>query len=370
MPRVRAHLRAYTRDTYLGKSMVLNPDYTPIDCAVGCSQWGTSSAAFAAHAMFDVSDAVAYSETFHRERFIPSILERFQLSPISPKQVFLGHGSFNIAERIAHKLIAPGNLLGVGPQFVEIPSEFVAAGFLYQPVHLRRENHYEFPLAELIAELRTRRYTAFYLDNPNNPLGYHVPQEVIVALVKEAEKVGCIMLIDEAFGDFLPDLHSSAILCAGYNNVIVTRSLSKVHGLGGLRVGYTIMSEELAQYYQQLDVPFEPTTHAVTIGDAVMRDSLFIEGVRQTVSSVKGRVVQACRNVGITVLPTHPATSIMTIARYGGNICEEMANIGVMIENGTYFLSSNPNWTDEYCRLRIPASDLLDEFEARVSTLS
>ena len=370
---VRSHLRTYVRDTYLGKSMSLNPRYAPIDCAVGSSQWGISSLATYAHRSFDIATTTPYSQAFHQDTFIPNILARFGLVDIfNPEQVFLGHGSFNLGERIAHKLIEPGKLLGVGPQFVEIPSEFIAAGFTYRPIPLTYSDSegYKFPMDRLCEEIDTGTYTALYLDNPNNPLGYHVNNEEIAKIVALAERKGCIVLLDEAYGDFLPDTCSSATLCSSFSNLIVIRSLSKAFGIEGLRVGYAFMSSALAQYYRQLDVPFEPTIYAAVIGNAVMQDMLFMDSVRNTVIEHKQRIYEAFNKNDIDVLPTHPATSIMSITlRHGGDICEKMTGIGIAIENGSFFAASNPQWDDRFCRFRIPAPNLTDELIARVCTL-
>ena len=53
----------------------------------------------------------------------PPILARFARHGVQRGQLFFGHGSFNILERVVHKLVQPGCMIGVGPQFAEVPWE-------------------------------------------------------------------------------------------------------------------------------------------------------------------------------------------------------------------------------------------------------
>ena len=78
----------------------------PIDCLLGCGQWGVSPLARAALAAFDPATLAHYPERFHETLLAPALLARFAGHGVTAEQLFLGHGSFNILERILHKLRA------------------------------------------------------------------------------------------------------------------------------------------------------------------------------------------------------------------------------------------------------------------------
>ncbi|MBW2458326.1 MAG: aminotransferase class I/II-fold pyridoxal phosphate-dependent enzyme [Deltaproteobacteria bacterium] len=88
----------------------------------------------------------------------------------------------------------------------------------------------------------------FYLVNPNNPTGstasYAELRRIADALPKRV-----LFVIDEAYSDFLPTGERTGIdlLKEGYDNVFVTRTFSKAHGLAGLRVGYGVGKPEIVK---------------------------------------------------------------------------------------------------------------------------
>ena len=108
----------------------------PINCLLGCGQWGVSPLARKALASFDPGDLAAYPERFHETLLAPAVVERFAAHGVQEDQLFFGHGSFNILERVVHKLVRPGRMVGVGPQFGEIPFEWKLAGGTYEPLPL------------------------------------------------------------------------------------------------------------------------------------------------------------------------------------------------------------------------------------------
>ena len=183
---IRDGLLEGSRDTYLRAAEHVAPEdairaggfspLDPIDCVLGCGQWGTSPLACAALASFDPRALAAYPERFHETLLAPAVLERFCAHGVREDQLFFGHGSFNLLERIVHKLVRPGRMLGVGPQFGEVPFEWKAAGGTYEALPLVPPD-YALPLDALEHALDAGAVSIVYVDNPNNPLGRHFPAD-------------------------------------------------------------------------------------------------------------------------------------------------------------------------------------------------
>lgn len=365
----RHHLQDYKRDSYLTAAVALDPGYPLLDCAIGSSQFGMSDLAVAAHKKHEVTRAVAYPELFYDSLLKPAILKRFGLAPALAPQLFFGHGSFNLAERLIHKLIAPSMMLGVGPQFNEIPSEFVAAGGRYYPIPMQPPS-YAFPVTEVIEAIIRYEPSVVYIDNPNNPLGSVLDLMTISIIAKVAAKRGAIVLVDEAYGDFVPDEASAFTLVEHTPNLAVIRSFSKGLGLAAARIGYMLVSPQIAEHYRELDVPFEPGLHSAELAFATLQDTAFIERVRTEAMETKTIIAVALDVNGFNILPTHRATSIMTIYREGENLAERFASIGIAVEPGAAFQQTNRNWTNEYCRIRIPPPSKVKEFVRRLESLS
>ncbi len=81
-----------------------------------------------------------------------------------------------------------------------------------------------------------------YLANPNNPTGAPIPHEEIVSLV-EALPSGAVLMVDQAYHDFLPDGDRVFDLVRKGAPILVLRTFSKAYGMAGLRLGYAIGSD-------------------------------------------------------------------------------------------------------------------------------
>jgi len=366
--KVRSHVHDYRRDSYLGNGVNLNPEFQPIDCAIGYSQWGISPRVAIAHQDFDPHCVSAYPEPNHETLLKPSLLKRFSRAALKEEQIFLGHGSFNLIERLIHKLIQPGHMLGVGPQFNEIPSEFVASSGTYHPVPISISDP-KFPLPQIVDQLNTGNYSVLYLDNPNNPLGSLIDLDTISYVVQVAERHGTIVIVDEAYGDFVPDSHSSAYLVNNFTNLVTVRSCSKALGLAAERIGYMFLSSALGKLYSQLDVPFEPSVYAAHLARATLSDQQFIQSIRQQVADVKSKLITMLQDAGFTIMPTHQTVSIMSIHRPDHNVAQDLASVGVKVEAGSCFCQTHQAWDDSFGRVRVVSPELLDELVGRLQLL-
>ncbi len=85
-----------------------------------------------------------------------------------------------------------------------------------------------------------------YVANPNNPTGAPIPHGEIVALA-EAVPAGAVLMVDEAYHDFLPDGGRTFELVRQGAPVLVLRTFSKAYGMAGLRLGYAIGAGSVLQ---------------------------------------------------------------------------------------------------------------------------
>ena len=375
---IRDPLLDHERDTYLSRRQPVSPEdaleaggfspLEPIDCLLGCGQWGVSPLARAALAAFDPGALAHYPERFHETLLAPAILSRFAGHGVTAEQLFLGHGSFNILERIVHKLVRPGCMLGIGPQFAEIPSEWKAAGGSYRPLPLEAPA-YSLPLAALENAVAREVVSLVYVDNPNNPLGCYFPPAEMERLATACARRSTILVVDEALGDFIDDEQSCIRLTTSHDNVIVTRSFSKALGLAAERIGYAFFSPRLAEHYRPIDVPFEPGLLAATLARETLRDATFLGQVRGEVVWAKAEIVRALGDAGLAVLSTHPGVSILTVHAPARDLRRQLRSRGILVQAGSSFGRTHAGWDDSYCRLRIVARPLVPTLCERIRSL-
>ena len=371
---IRDVLRGYSRDSYVRQARSNGcdaPDGFPggvLDCATGIFEFEPSPRLARALREFDVDQLALYTPLAVESRLKTAILERFRPAGVAEEQLFLGHGSFNLMERIIHKFLKPGTMAGIGPQFSEVPSEFAAAGGRYQAFPLL-EPDASLPIGTLERALEGGAWSILYIDNPNNPLGCAFEPEAMERLAALCDRVGTALLVDEAFGDYVDDQASAIHLVPRYRNLIVVRSFSKALGLAAERVGYVLMSKDLATLYREIDVPFEPGIVAQTLALESLADPGWIDHVRLDARQAKGQIVAALAHTDIRVLPTHPDVAIMALHRAGRDLCCNLRQHGIVALEGSHFASTHPDWDDSYCRLRVMRGDHLDLLCRRLAAL-
>jgi len=134
------------------------------------------------------------------------------------------------------------------PLFTEIAAR-------YTETQLRPDDEFQFDLRDLSVPDGT---TLVVLVNPNNPNGAALDITVLPDLL--AAHPERRFLVDEAFVDFVDG--SVAHLVPEYENLLVTRTLSKPHSLAGFRVGYAVLPEVVAADLRALGVrTFTPETY-------------------------------------------------------------------------------------------------------------
>jgi histidinol-phosphate aminotransferase len=353
--KIKPNLEDYCRDSYIkednNESKLFRGEI--IDCELGTSPFGQSESVKKAVANFDFNRSVHYFDPFHSE-IKQTILEKFSGAGLEPKNIFFGHGSFNLAERVIHKLINPTGMLGYGPQFNEIPTEMVAAGGRYTPVPMKSD--FKVPFSDMINAIESEpdKYSIVYIDNPNNPTGQLSRLEDIRNIATVAQKYGIITMIDEAYGDFVPDSNSAFNLVKKFKNIITLRSLSKGVGLGSFRFGYMAISDNLTKTYSKIDVPFEPCLISGVAGHAALKDNEFIENVRTRSRENKSILSNYLTSIGYTILPTHPNTTIMVVHKPEENVFSEFKEKGISVESGLEYQRTFEKFDNSFIRLRTP----------------
>lgn len=117
-------------------------------------------------------------------------------------------------------------------------------------------------LAAMRAAVRSDT-TVVYVCNPNNPSSTHVAGDALEEFIDSlADDV--LVVIDEAYAEFAtaPDFRSMLPLAASRDNVMVTRTFSKVYSLAGLRVGYAVTAPETINELRRIQLPFTVSTLA------------------------------------------------------------------------------------------------------------
>ena len=177
---------------------------------------------------------------------------------LTSENFILGNGSYDILCNINLMCLTRERaVLGHAPQFTAYIDHVNCSGSRYAAYYLSKESGYTFSIEEYLEQM-SDEYEMFIVENPNNPTGQILPLEGIRKIAERAYSLGKVLVIDEAYAEYMPFSNSAVNLVTEFPNLIVTRSLSKGWGMAGIRLGYAVMDAdgELMKQLQKLVLPF------------------------------------------------------------------------------------------------------------------
>ncbi|MCM3131149.1 threonine-phosphate decarboxylase CobD [Paenibacillus polysaccharolyticus] len=220
---------------------------------------------------------------------------------VTQEQISVGNGA---AESMALILLAlaPRKVGTVEPGFSEYRA--LARQFGAEILHTEgfEELNWKAP-AEHIEQLM-EKVDLLFLGQPNNPNGVQYPVETLHRLARKAEKTGTVLVIDEAFIDFIPPAlrQSLAPDLNQYPHVIIIRSMTKFYAIPGLRLGYAIGHSKYIQAMTEKQVTWSVNGLALIAGEACLRSGERFE--LDTISQItieRTRLIQALESYGCSV---------------------------------------------------------------------
>ncbi|MGE5125014.1 MAG: histidinol-phosphate transaminase [Betaproteobacteria bacterium] len=220
--------------------------------------------------------------------------------PVS--HLLAGNGSVEIIDLIARALLGPGDNAVISEHaFVRFRQIVSAHNHGARLVPMREWTHDLSAMARAVDE-RTR---LVFVANPNNPTGTWNRRAELGALVAGLPS-RCLLVLDEAYFEYAddPDYPSGIELVLRGAPLVVTRTFSKVYGLGGLRAGYAVAAPEVLDALLTIREAFGTNSVAQAAAAAALSDH---EHVRRTVElnrTQKARLAGALAARGFTVLPS------------------------------------------------------------------
>jgi histidinol-phosphate aminotransferase len=137
-----------------------------------------------------------------------------------------------------------------------------------------------------------------FVVRPNNPTGNAFPRRDVERIVEEARG---IVVVDEAYVEFLGGESFVKEVRDGRGNLIVLRTFSKAYGMAGLRVGYSVSSVDLAQEMTKVRGPFRLDTLAETAATIALADDRYLASVTDGVRAERPNLKRVLEERGFTV---------------------------------------------------------------------
>ena len=198
-----------------------------------------------------------------------------QAQGLDPARILCGNGSDELLSLLAQGYAGPGDeVVHSAHGFALYRINALAVGAT--PVAA--------PEPELVTDVDavlaacTDRTRLVFVANPNNPTGTCIGAEALERLA-EGIPSQALLVIDGAYEEYVrgPARGAALRLAAARDNVAVTRTFSKIHGLAGLRSGWMFAPDHVIDALNRFRPPFNLSAPALAAGEAAMTDPDFVE---------------------------------------------------------------------------------------------
>lgn len=238
-------------------------------------------------------------------------------------RILIGNGGAELITLIA-RFLSGKKVLIIQPAFSEYEQACESSGcrVIY---HILDEGKWELRL-ELLLPL-IKEMDAVFLCTPNNPTGIAFREETVLQLLEECSRRGCLVIIDEAFQDFLEHdftyatylcqwgsgpRHSDALKQRGsdpqcskvlkhYSNLLILRSLTKMFAIPGLRLGYLLGDPDIVAEIKRFRPHWSVNSLAIMAGEISLRDTGHVEKTKRLIQQQREKMKPFFKDNGFIV---------------------------------------------------------------------
>ena len=276
---------------------------------------------------------------------------------LAPENVMPGEGVDGLLGLAVRLFIAPGD--GVVTSAGAYPTfNYHVAGFGGVLHLVPYRDDAEDPEA-LLARAHEVGAKMLYLANPDNPMASWLPRARIEAMAG-ALPPGCVLVLDEAYADFLPE---DALPRIGPDNpaVLRFRTFSKLYGMAGARVGYVTGAAEVIAGFDRIRNHFGLNRVAQAGALAALADREGAAAMLATVARSRDRLGQIAQENGLIPLPS--ATNFVTMdCGRDGDFARRV--VAELLARGVFIRMPGVAPMDRCIRVSCGPDDALDLFAA------
>ena len=218
-----------------------------------------------------------------------------EMHDVDPDRVICGVGSDEVLQFVTTAYA------GVGDEIITTEH-----GFSMYPILAKQAGAVPVTVAEkdrvvdgdAILAAVTDKTRIVFIANPANPTGTMVENGELIRLIENLPP-DVLFVHDGAYTEYVDEFDGGKSLVDQYPNVIMTRTFSKIYGLGGLRIGWGYASRDIIDVLNRLRQPFNLSQTQMAAAEAAVRDRAFVEKCRADNSKWRDWLTNALRQMGV-----------------------------------------------------------------------
>ena len=255
------------------------------------------------------------------------VRDSLNLPPVCSKQIVIGNGGDELLFNFMLAFGGENNKLLVTPPCFSVYS-IDASMTNTDVVEVLMDSNFEINEEALLERASQDDINMIILTSPNNPTGGLVSYDLLERLLKTTNAV---VMLDEAYGEFS---EKTAIpLINKYSNLVVLRTFSKAYSLAGIRLGYIVASEDIAQKFMAVRQPYSVDAIAQAVGmEVTKRTHLYKNSLRQTIAR-RQSLLHSLRCINGVEAFESAANFVMVRVRGASEVWKFMVEQGVLVRN-------------------------------------
>jgi histidinol-phosphate aminotransferase len=157
-----------------------------------------------------------------------------------------------------------------------------------------------------------RRTKLVFIANPNNPTGTMISAAEVERLAAGLPPQA-ILVLDGAYAEYVDGFDAGLALIEARQNVVMTRTFSKIYGLGGLRIGWGYGPRAIIDVLNRIRGPFNLSNTQLDAAEAAVRDQDFVARCRADNARMRHWLAEALAELGI---PSDTSMANFILARF------------------------------------------------------
>ena len=221
---------------------------------------------------------------------------------LDPERIICGAGSDDLLNLLARTYLADGDeAIHTTHGFLVYPIATLGTGAT--PV-VAPETAYTASVDAILACV-TKKTKVVFLANPNNPTGTYVSFDEVKRLHRSLPPQ-VLLVLDAAYAEYVRrnDYEAGIELVATSENVVMTRTFSKIHGLAALRLGWMFGPAHVVAAVNRVRGPFNVNTAAIAAGIAAIEDTAHQERSREHNTRWLAWLTEEIGKLGLEVTPS------------------------------------------------------------------
>ncbi len=158
----------------------------------------------------------------------------------------------------------------------------------------------------------TKATKLVFIANPNNPTGTMIGADEVQRLADGIPDTA-LLVLDGAYAEYVEGFDGGAALVDQRDNVVMTRTFSKIYGLGGLRVGWGYAPDHVIDVLNRIRGPFNLSGPALAAAEAAVKDQPWVEKCRADNTRLRAWLADSLAAHGV---PSDPSETNFILARF------------------------------------------------------